>query len=73
MDLEFKQRPRSIYGKTRPTTATQFAMIMLLHLISTPFTQDRFNLFVPVQSKGDGFSFLGIGHFNVSEPAVGVS
>ena len=71
--LEFRQRPRSIYGKNRPTPATQFAMIMLLHVILTPFTQDCFILFVPVQSKGDGFSFLGIGHFNVSEPAVGVS
>ena len=73
MDLEFRQRPRCIYGKNRPTPATQFAMIMLLHVILTPFTQDCFILFVPVQSKGDGFSFLGIGHFNVSEPAVGVS
>ena len=73
MDLEFRQRPRSIYGKNRPTPATQFAMIMLLHVISTLLTQDRFILFVPVQSKGDSFSFLGIGHFNVGEPAVGVS
>ena len=63
MDLEFRQRPRSIYGKNRPTPATQFAMIMLLPVISTPWTQGRFIPFVPVQSKGDGFSFLGIGHF----------
>ena len=73
MYLEFKQRPRSIYGKNRPTPATQFAMIMLLHVISTPFTQDRFVLFVPVQSKRDGLSFFGIGLFNIGEPAVGVS
>ena len=44
--------------KIAPTPATQFAMIMLLHVISTPFTQDRFILFVPVQSKGGGFSFF---------------
>ena len=48
-------------------------MIMLLHVISAPFTQDHLILFVPIKSKGDGFSFLGIGHFNVGEPAVGVS
>ena len=73
MYLEFRQQPRSIYGTNRPTPAAHFAMIMLLHVISIPLTQDRFILFVPVQSKGDGFSFLGIGHFNVGEPAVGVS
>ena len=73
MYLEFTQRPRSVYGKNRPTPATQFAMIMLLHVILTPFTQDRFILSVPVQSKSDGFSFLVIGHFNVGEPALGVS
>ena len=73
MDLEFRQRPRSIYGKNRPTPTTQFAMIMLLHVISTSWTQGRFIPFVPVQSKRDGFSFLGIGHFNVGAPAVGVS
>ena len=58
MDHEFRKRPRSIYGKNRPTPATQFAMILLLHVISTPFTRDRFILFIPVQSKGDGFSFF---------------
>ena len=73
MCLEFRQRPRSIYGKNRPPPATQFAMIMLLQVISTPFTQDHFVLFVPVQSKCDGFSFLQIVHLNVGEPAVGVS
>ena len=72
MDLEFRQRPRSIYGKNRPTPATQFAMIMLLHVISTPFIQDCFILFVPVKSKCDGFSLFSC-HFNVAEPAVGVS
>ena len=46
-------------------------MIMLLHVITTPFTQDRLILFVPVQSKGNGFSFSC--HFNVGEPAVCVS
>ena len=73
MDLEFRQRPRFIYGENRPTPATQFAMIMLLHVISTPWTQGRFIPFVSVQSKRDGFSFLGIGHFNVGALAVGVS
>ena len=63
MDLEFRQRPRSVYGKNRPTPATQFAMMMLLHVISTPWTQGRFILFVPVQSKRDGFSFRS--HLNV--------
>ena len=72
MCLEFRQRPRSIYGKNRPTAATQFAMKMLLQMISTPFTQDHFVLFVPVQSRGDGFSFFGIVHLDVGEPAVGV-
>ena len=33
-------------------------MITLLHVITTPFTQDRLILFVPVQSKGNGFSFF---------------
>ena len=73
MNLEFRQGPRSIYGKNGPTPATQFAMIMRLHVISTPGTQDRVILFIPVQSKRDGFSFLGSGHFNVGAPAVGVS
>ena len=58
MCLEFRQRLMSIYGKNRPTPATQFAMIMLLHVISTPFIQDYFILFVPVKSKCDGFSFF---------------
>ena len=71
MDLEFRQRPRSVYGKNRPTPATQFAMMMLLHVISTPWTQGRFILFVPVQSKRDGFSFRS--HLNVGAPAVRVS
>ena len=71
MDLELRQRLRSIYGKNRPTPATQFAMILLLHVISTPWTQGRFIPFVPVQSKGDGFSFRS--HLNVGAPAVGVS
>ena len=31
MNLEFRQRPRSVYGKNGSTPATQFAMIMLLH------------------------------------------
>ena len=69
MYLEFMQRPRSIDGENRPTPATEFAMIMLLHVISTPFTQDRLILFVPVQSKGNGFSFFSC-HFSVGEPAV---
>ena len=72
MCLEFRQRPMSFYGKNRPTPATQFAMIMLLHVISTPFIQDCFILFVPVKSKCDGFSLFSC-HFNVAEPAVGVS
>ena len=46
-------------------------MMMLLHVISTPWTQGRFILFVPVQSKRDGFSFRS--HLNVGAPAVGVS
>ena len=72
MDLEFRQRPRSINGENRPTPATQFAMIMLLHVISTPWTQGRFTPFVPVQSKREGFSLFSA-PFNVSDPAVGVS
>ena len=68
MNLEFRQGPRSIYGKNGTTPTTQFAMIMPLHVISTPCTQGGFILVVPIQRKRDGFSFLG--HVSVGAPAV---
>ena len=35
MYLEFRQRPRSIYGKNRPTPATQFAFACDLDTVHT--------------------------------------
>ena len=66
MNLEFRQRPRSIYGKNGSTPATQFAMIMRLHVISTPWTQGRFIPFVPIQRKSDRFSFRCKSHLFLS-------
>ena len=55
MNLEFRQGPRSIYGKNGATPTTQFAVIMRLHVLSTPGTQNRVILLVPIQRNGDGF------------------
>ena len=71
LNLEFRQRPRSIYGKNGATPATQFPMIMGLHVLSAPGTHRGFILLVPIQRKGDGFS-LG-SHLNVGALAVDVS